>query len=216
MGRPWPPLPPRVWRPCLRATSVVHMKQNGAEDRKICAVTAHKNIASLSSYDIVTSHEAGILADVIDLKPPSYESACHEAPVATAVREPAFAAVDTDSLGAASTWHMPVLDLSCMLPVHPSAMSPSMLCLVCRWAVSDAGNRRLLLLNSLKRSEYSHFITLKKILFFCNAINFYFTLHLLHFVSSPWPIICVSVLSFLLLLRSPFEKKCRFIAQIRK
>ena len=69
------------------------MKQNGAEDRKMCAVTGHKNIASLSSYDIVTSHEAGILADAIDLKPPSYESACPEAPVATAVCEPAFAAV---------------------------------------------------------------------------------------------------------------------------
>ena len=78
------------------------MKQNSAEDRKICAVTGHKNIASLSSYDIVTSHEAGILADAIDLKPPSYEGACPEAPVATAVREPAFAAVDTDSLDAAS------------------------------------------------------------------------------------------------------------------
>ena len=38
----------------------------------------------------------------IDLKPPSYESACHEAPVATSVCEPAFAAVETDSLGAAS------------------------------------------------------------------------------------------------------------------
>ena len=87
----------------LRVTSVVHMKQNGAEDRKICAVTGHKNIASLSSYDIVTSHEAGVLADAIDLKPPSYESACPEAPVATVVYEPAFAAVDTDSLGAAST-----------------------------------------------------------------------------------------------------------------
>ena len=72
---------------CHRTTSVVHIKQNGAEDRKICAVTGHKNIASLSSYDIVTSHEAGVLADVIDLKPPSYESVCHEAPVATAACE---------------------------------------------------------------------------------------------------------------------------------
>ena len=67
------------------------------------AVTGHKNIALLSSYDIVTSHEAGVLADAIDLKPPSYESACPEAPIAAAVCEPAFAAVDTDSLGAAST-----------------------------------------------------------------------------------------------------------------
>ena len=75
---------------CHRTTSVVQIKQNGAEDRKICAVTGHNNIASLSSYDIVTSHEAGVLADGIDLKPPSYESVCHEAPVATAVCEYCF------------------------------------------------------------------------------------------------------------------------------
>ena len=75
---------------CHRTTSVVHIKQNGAEDRKICAVTGHKKIASLSSYSIVTSHEAGVLADAIDLKPRSYESARPEAPVATVVCELCF------------------------------------------------------------------------------------------------------------------------------
>ena len=59
---------------CLMATIVVHMKQDGAEGRTTCAVTGHKNIASLSFYDIVTSLEAGVLANSIDLKPPSYES----------------------------------------------------------------------------------------------------------------------------------------------
>ena len=90
---------------CLRTTSVVHIKQNGAEDRKIYAVTDHKKIASLSSYGIATSLEAGVLADAIDLKPPSHESACPEAPVATAVCEPVFAAVQTDSLSACC-WYM--------------------------------------------------------------------------------------------------------------
>lgn len=54
---------------CLRATSIVHTKRNGAEDRKICAVTGHKNIASLASYDVMSCDEAGALADAIDMKP---------------------------------------------------------------------------------------------------------------------------------------------------
>ena len=63
---------------CLRATSIVHMKKNGFEDRKICAVTGHKNIASLSSYDVMSRDEAGALADAIDLKPAS--ASCSSSP----------------------------------------------------------------------------------------------------------------------------------------
>ena len=37
--------------------------------KQIGAVTGLTNIALRSSYDIVQSHEAGILADAIDLKP---------------------------------------------------------------------------------------------------------------------------------------------------
>ena len=51
--------------------------------------------------------------------------ACCEDSIATVVCEPAFDTVDTDSLV-----RVPVLDLCCMLLVHPLATSPSMLYVV--------------------------------------------------------------------------------------
>ena len=54
---------------CLRATAFVRMKSEGIEDRKICAVSAHKNPNSLSSYERVSSSDVRRLADAIDCKP---------------------------------------------------------------------------------------------------------------------------------------------------
>ena len=56
---------------CLRATSITLMKQAGLEDRKIMAVSGHRNIQSLQAYDRPTAADASIAAAAIDCKPVS-------------------------------------------------------------------------------------------------------------------------------------------------
>ena len=45
----------------LRATTNVHMKRNGVEDHKICAVTGHRNVASLAPYNVITPLKHALL-----------------------------------------------------------------------------------------------------------------------------------------------------------
>ena len=51
---------------CLPATTVVHLKAAGVEDRTICDISGHKNVASLSAYDRVTPQRALQLSTAID------------------------------------------------------------------------------------------------------------------------------------------------------
>ena len=51
---------------CVRATSITNMKCSGVDDRRICAVSGHKNVQSLEAYDRPTTKDACILADAID------------------------------------------------------------------------------------------------------------------------------------------------------
>ena len=62
---------------CLRATAITLMKKSGLEDRKIMAVSGHKNVQSLQAYDRPTALDsATAAAAAIDRKPlPSLDSA---------------------------------------------------------------------------------------------------------------------------------------------
>eukprot|EP00117_Sycon_ciliatum_P039360 scpid88107/ scgid29110/ len=51
---------------CIRATAISQMKACGIEDRKICAVSGHKNPASLQSYDRVTDADSVRMSTAID------------------------------------------------------------------------------------------------------------------------------------------------------
>eukprot|EP00117_Sycon_ciliatum_P013121 scpid80414/ scgid13915/ len=53
---------------CLRVTSITLMKKAGLEDRKIMAVSGHKSVASLQSYDRPTSSYSRVPAAAIDRK----------------------------------------------------------------------------------------------------------------------------------------------------
>lgn len=54
---------------CLRATSICLMKRAGLEDRKIMAVSGHKNVQSLEAYDRPTLADGSAAAAAIDCKP---------------------------------------------------------------------------------------------------------------------------------------------------
>ena len=55
---------------CLRATSISLMKKSGIEDRKIMAISGHKNVQSLQAYDRPTSTDSALAAAAaIDRKP---------------------------------------------------------------------------------------------------------------------------------------------------
>ena len=59
---------------CVRVTSIVHLKAAGVEDRKICAVSGHRNVQSLDSYDRPTFDERKVLSKAVDkenVQPPS-------------------------------------------------------------------------------------------------------------------------------------------------
>ena len=43
---------------CLRATTIVHLKEAGVEDRKICEISGHKNPASVTAYDRTSAERA--------------------------------------------------------------------------------------------------------------------------------------------------------------
>ena len=55
---------------CLRATTVVHLKAAGVEDRTICDISGHKNVASLAAYDRVSPQRALQLSTAIDKHSP--------------------------------------------------------------------------------------------------------------------------------------------------
>ena len=152
------------------------------EDRKSCAVIGHKNIASLSSYDIVISHEAGVLADAIDIKPPSYESA-------TAVCEPAFAAVDTDSLGAASA----CTGTGFMLHAAGTSFSNVTFNVMPRLTLNRKRRReqKAAFAKLSKRSEYSHFIALNK---------------------NPVSLQCLSILHFCVFTMTHYLRSCNVLS----
>ena len=51
---------------CIRATAISQMKACGFEDRNICAVSDHRNPASLRSYDGVTDADSVRMSIAID------------------------------------------------------------------------------------------------------------------------------------------------------
>ena len=51
---------------CVRVTSIVNMKEAGAEDRKICAISGHRNIQSLQAYNRPTHRDVQALSIAID------------------------------------------------------------------------------------------------------------------------------------------------------
>ena len=53
---------------CLRATTIVHLKAAGIEDRKICEISGHKNPASLTAYDRTSAERAVDYSAAIDTK----------------------------------------------------------------------------------------------------------------------------------------------------
>ena len=69
---------------CLRVTSISLMKRAGLEDRKIMAVSGHRNVQSLQSHDRPSAADASVAAAAIDLKPvasPVSASHVHVKPV---------------------------------------------------------------------------------------------------------------------------------------
>ena len=53
---------------CLRATTIVRLKEAGVEDRKICEISGHKKPASLTAYDRTSAERAVDLSAAIDTK----------------------------------------------------------------------------------------------------------------------------------------------------
>ena len=53
---------------CVRATSIVHMREAGIQDRQIASVTGHKNIQSLVAYDRLSTKDCSAFAAAIDKK----------------------------------------------------------------------------------------------------------------------------------------------------
>ena len=51
---------------CVRATAICRLKSCNIEDRRICAVSGHKNVSSLQSYDRVSNAEAVAMAKALD------------------------------------------------------------------------------------------------------------------------------------------------------
>lgn len=51
---------------CVRATSITSMKQAGIDDRRICSVSGHRNIQSLTAYDRPTTADSCAMAAAID------------------------------------------------------------------------------------------------------------------------------------------------------
>ena len=70
---------------CLRATTIVHPKEAGVEDRKICEISGHKNPASLTAYDRTSAERAVDLSAATDTKrvAPVYPRKCAPAKTCT-------------------------------------------------------------------------------------------------------------------------------------
>ena len=50
---------------CVRATSIVHMREAGIQDREIASVTGHKYIQSLVAYDRLSTKDCSAFAAAI-------------------------------------------------------------------------------------------------------------------------------------------------------
>ena len=87
---------------CVRVTSIVNMKAGGAEDRKICAVSGHKNAASLQSYDRPGQKDMVALSKAIDKEadPPKPVPA----PAATSPAASALSPVSALVSASGSSW----------------------------------------------------------------------------------------------------------------
>ena len=53
---------------CVRATSIVHMREAGIQDRQIASVTGNNNIQSLLAYDRLSTKDCSAFAAAIDKK----------------------------------------------------------------------------------------------------------------------------------------------------
>ena len=51
---------------CVHATSIVHIREAGIQDRQIASVTGHKNIQSLVAYDRLSTKDCSAFAAAID------------------------------------------------------------------------------------------------------------------------------------------------------
>ena len=51
---------------CVRATSIVHMREAGIQDRQIASVTGHKNIQSLVAYHMLSTKDCSAFAIAIN------------------------------------------------------------------------------------------------------------------------------------------------------
>ena len=58
----------------VRATTVVHLKQAGVDNRKICEISGHSNPTSLASYDKTSPVQAVKLSEKIDCQEESTSS----------------------------------------------------------------------------------------------------------------------------------------------
>ena len=52
---------------CVRATCITNMKRSGIDDRRICSVSGHRNVQSLSAYDRPTTKDSCSMAAAVDL-----------------------------------------------------------------------------------------------------------------------------------------------------
>lgn len=83
---------------CVRATSIVHLKEGGVQDRQIMSVTGHRNVQSIASYDYVSPADASKFSAAIDKKSDStaVQSDCATS-VSVAAPVPAVASVESGS-----------------------------------------------------------------------------------------------------------------------
>ena len=49
---------------CLRATTMVHLKEAGVDDRRICEISGHRNVTSLAPYEPLRVHQDALSAAI--------------------------------------------------------------------------------------------------------------------------------------------------------
>eukprot|EP00117_Sycon_ciliatum_P036145 scpid85977/ scgid27256/ len=62
---------------CVRATSITNMKKCGVDDWRICSVSGHRNVQSLTAYDRPNLTESCSMAEAIDLRLPVADKSNH-------------------------------------------------------------------------------------------------------------------------------------------
>ncbi|XP_065177175.1 uncharacterized protein LOC135807003 [Sycon ciliatum] len=110
---------------CVRVTSISHMKASGAEDRKICTVSGHRNVQSLQAYDRPTASDVMALSKAIDkenVSPQTSPAPVSASPVSAPPAAVAAAASSSPSpLGSlfsaqGSTWSNVTINVTPQLP----------------------------------------------------------------------------------------------------